>query len=88
MPTFTPPPGYTRIKVVKSFGELVSTPFSNGVNALCWERTLAGDFGEVVERVGGEGIATLDAARLTALHLTAAGRGTGRSVCIFMHYVV
>jgi len=75
MPTFTPPPGYTRIKVVKSFEELVSTPFGNGVNALCWERTLAGDFGEVVERLGeGEGIATLDEARLGALGLSAAGR--------------
>ncbi|MEI7821498.1 MAG: hypothetical protein WCK55_11305, partial [Verrucomicrobiota bacterium] len=74
MPTFTPPPGYTRIKVVKSFEELVSTPFGSGVNALCWERTLAGDFGEVVQRVGGEGIATLDEARLGALGLSAAGR--------------
>jgi len=75
MPTFTPPPGYTRIKVVKSFEELVSTPFGSGVNALCWERTLAGDFGEVVERLGeGEGIATLDKARLGALGLSAAGR--------------
>ena len=75
MPTFIPPPGYTRIKVVKSFEELVSTPFCGDVNALCWERTLTGDFGEVVERLGGdEGMDTLDAARLDALRLGAAGR--------------
>ena len=36
------------IKQVRSFQELVSTPFADGVNALCWERTLSGDFGEVV----------------------------------------
>jgi len=35
---FTPAPGYTCIKVVKSFGGLVATPFGGGVNALCWER--------------------------------------------------
>ncbi|MDR3404825.1 MAG: hypothetical protein P4L99_20140 [Chthoniobacter sp.] len=72
---FTPPPGYHRIKVVQSFQELVTTPFAGGVNALCWERTLPGDFREVVERLGvGEGIATLDDARLHALPVSAAGR--------------
>ena len=75
MPPFTPPPGYTRIKVVKGFDELVTTPFGGGVNALCWERTLAGDFSEVVERLGvSEGITTLDDSRLNGLHLSAAGR--------------
>ena len=74
MPTFTPPSGYTCVKIVKSFEELVATPFGGGVNALCWERTLPGDFGEVVQQVRGEGIATLDAARLAALGMSAAGR--------------
>ena len=75
MPSFTPPPGYTRVKVVKSFDELVTTPFVGGVNALCWERTLAGDFGEVVERLGvSEGNTTLDDARLDGLRLSVAGR--------------
>ena len=74
MPSFTPPPGCTRVRVVKSFDELVTTPFGDGVNALCWERALAGDFGEVVERLGvSEGIATLDDSRLDALRLSAAG---------------
>ena len=72
---FTLPPGYARIKLVNSFHELVTTPFADGVNALCWERTLPGDFGEVVEQLAvSEGIATLDDARLVALPLTAAGR--------------
>ena len=75
MTPFTLPPGYTRIKVVDSFDELVTTPFGSGVNALCWPRTLPGDFGEVVKHLGtGEGIITLDEAQLRNLSVSAAGR--------------
>ena len=75
MAPFTPPPGYARIKVVDSFHELLTAPFAGGVNALCWPRTLPGDFGEIVERLGAdEGIATLDDDRLQSLPLSAAGR--------------
>ena len=71
---FTPSPGYARIKLVKSFPQLVATPFEAGVNALCWPRTLPGNFGEVVEHLGVcEGIATLDDARLECLTVSAAG---------------
>src|SRR4051794_12063476 len=74
MTPFTLPSGYPRIKVVRSFDELIATPFGDGINALCWERTLSGDFGEVVERLGvGEEMATLDEARLNMLSLSAAG---------------
>ena len=69
------PPDYFRIKTVQSFAELVRTPFADGVNALCWPRALAGDFGEVVDKLGpGEDIVTLDEERLAALKVTAAGR--------------
>jgi len=75
MPYFAPPPGYRRIKVVKSFDELVTTRFEAGVNALCWERRLPGNFSEVVVALAvGEGITTLDNARLNALSVSAAGR--------------
>ena len=75
MTPFTLPSGYTRIKTVKSFHELVTTPFGSGVNALCWQRTLPGNFSEVVEHLGvSEGIATLDDAQLNALPASAAGR--------------
>lgn len=75
MISFTLPLCYTSIKVVRSFSELVSTPFADGVNALCWKRSLTGDFSEVVEHLGvGEGITTLDEARLLALPTSAAGR--------------
>ncbi len=72
---FTPPPGYHRIKVVSSFEELITTPFSDGINALCWERTLPGDFGELVQRLStAEGITSLDESSLAALDLSAEGR--------------
>ena len=77
MPTPIPPavPGNPRIRVVGSFDELVATPLAGGVNALCWPRTLAGDFGEVVAALGaGEGIEPVDEARLGALALSDAGR--------------
>jgi hypothetical protein len=73
--TLNLPPDYPRIRRVLSFEELVSTPFSGGVNALCWERSLPGDFGEVVERLGaGEGVVTLEEAQLRSLPAGAAGR--------------
>lgn len=68
-------PDYPRIRRVNDFHELVATPFANGINALCWERTLPGDFREVVSLLGAvEGIVTLDEARLLALPVSAAGR--------------
>lgn len=74
MSSFALPPGYHRIRRVGSFAELVATPFVGGVNALCWERTLPGDFGEVVARIGAtEGITTLDESRLASLAVSAAG---------------
>jgi len=66
-----------RVRLVSSFTDLATTPFADGVNALCWSRTLPGDFGEVVSRLPAgetEGILTLDEARLLALPLSPAGR--------------
>lgn len=61
--------------LVESFDELRTTRFSGRINALCWRRTLAGDFGEVVTRLGAvEGILPLDETRLLALPLSEAGR--------------
>ena len=64
-----------RIKRVGSFQELVTTPFAEGVNALCWERELVGDFAEVVEKLAvGEGINGLDEEQLRSLDLSDAGK--------------
>jgi hypothetical protein len=75
LPPFTPPYDYARVKVVQSFDELVTTRFNDGVNALCWQRTLAGDFSEVVQSLGcTEDITALDDIRLNALNLSSMGR--------------
>lgn len=75
MPISHRPPAHPRVKVVHSFEELVTTRFSGDVNALCWERTLEGDFAEVVAKLGpGEGICPLSDERLRGLSLSPAGR--------------
>jgi hypothetical protein len=69
------PVDYPRIKQVRSFQELISTPFAAGVNALCWERTLPGDFAEVVRHLGVRNVGTaIDEAHLKSLPVSAAGR--------------
>lgn len=69
------PTGYPRVKVVHSFAELIGTRFGDGVNALCWARTLPGDFEEVVEQLAvDKGIDTLDEVRLRSLPLSEAGK--------------
>lgn len=84
-PSFTLPPGYPRIKVVHSFSELVTTRFSGDINALCWPRTLPGDFSEVVAQLSlnrvsrvhdpdSEGMTTLAEASLRTLPLSEAGQ--------------
>lgn len=65
----------TCVRAVNSFDELLTTPLARGINALCWKRTLSGDFSEVVRRLGaGEGIVRLDEARLLGLPVSPAGR--------------
>lgn len=69
------PADYPRLRIVATFGELIATPFANGVNAVCWPRTLQGDFAEVTQRLRvPEGITRLTAARLRRLPLSTAGR--------------
>lgn len=69
------PSSHPRLRQVGSFAELVGTPFAGGVNALCWPRTLPGDFNAVLAQIEpGDGLETLDAARLRSLALGAAGR--------------
>ena len=40
-----------QIEVVSTFSELVNTNFQGTVNAICWERNLAGDFKEIVSKL-------------------------------------
>lgn len=72
---FVSPAGYPRIKVVRSFHELVTTPLEGELNALCWERVLPGNFGEIVERLGvDEGIVSVDDSYLEELTLSDEGK--------------
>ncbi|MFO1482504.1 MAG: hypothetical protein U1F71_03980 [Verrucomicrobiaceae bacterium] len=65
---------HPRIRLVRSFDELVTTRFADGVNALCWPRILEGDFEEVVTKLEvGQGITHLNAEMLRALPLSQAG---------------
>ncbi len=69
------PPDYPRIRRVRSFEELVGARFEDGINALCWERTLPGDFGEVVEKLTvGEGITSIEDEQLLAMAVSSSGR--------------
>lgn len=66
---------YHRIRCVQSFAELAAARFTEGVNALCWSRSLPGDFSEIVRLLGQtEAIDVIDEARLQALDLSPAGR--------------
>jgi hypothetical protein len=68
------PDGAPRVRRVRSFEELRATPFAEGINALCWERTLPGDYAEVIAKLGpGEGIVPLEDERIRALDLSPAG---------------
>lgn len=67
------PPSH-HIHTVASFAELVATPFLGEVNALCWPRSLAGDFAEVIAQLSpGAGITPLDDDELAALVLSPEG---------------
>lgn len=65
----------SRVRQVGSFAELAATPFSSGVNALCWARRLPGDFRAIVEQLdSASDLTALDEARLRGLLLSEAGR--------------
>jgi hypothetical protein len=57
-----------------SFEELVSTPFKGNINALCWQRELAGDFAEIVKAIPSTGnITIIEKEELVALTLSEQG---------------
>ncbi len=42
---------HSNIKIFSTFGELANTSFYGSKNAFCWERTLDGDFSEIVSKL-------------------------------------
>jgi hypothetical protein len=60
---------------VTNFEALVSTPFHGATNAICWNRTLTGDFGEIAKKVElNENITVLEPEQLCALQLSEQGQ--------------
>lgn len=67
----------SRVQFVRSFEELAETRFAGNINAFCWQRTLPGDFAEIVTCLGSsheQPMITLDHALLRALPLSALGQ--------------
>ena len=61
--------------VVDSFEALLRHPLRDGVNAVCWPRTLEGDFAEVAQLLAPpSGLTSVDAGMLRSLCLSPAGR--------------
>lgn len=68
-------PAANQILFVSNFDKLVSTPFDGTINAICWSRTLTGDFAEIVNKIPlTENIMVLDEELLAAMDLSAAGQ--------------
>lgn len=64
-----------QIHRVTHFQELVSTPFGGNINAMCWTRTLQGNFAEIVSKLNpSENIATIEAEELHTLELSLQGQ--------------
>lgn len=68
------PPAADQIGFVSNFKDLVSTPFDGDINAICWSRTLTGDFAEIVNKVTlNDNIVVLEEAALCELTLSETG---------------
>ena len=64
-----------QIQCVTNFQDLVSTPFYGKMNAICWNRNLAGDFSEIVQQFEIIGNMTeLDQSDLRELQLSEQGQ--------------
>jgi len=64
-----------QVRRVTNFQDLVSTPFQNEMNAICWTRNLIGDFLEIVNKlVLKENITVIDEEELLELQLSEQGQ--------------
>lgn len=65
----------SQIHCVTNFQDLVSTPFSGEINAICWTRKLTGDFSEIVKKVTLSGnITAIEQEELQELQLSEQGQ--------------
>lgn len=64
-----------QVHCVTNFQDLVTTPFKGEVNAICWTRTLKGDFSEIVKKVALSGnITVIEQEELRELQLSEEGQ--------------
>ena len=64
-----------QIQYVSNFQDLVSTPFQGDINAICWTRSLSGDFAEIVRKLAPkENLCELEVEDLLALALSDEGK--------------
>lgn len=79
-------PAEPSLRGVDSFAALAAVRFRAGVNAACWPRRLAGDFGQVVAALDamlatdGDGVVRVEEAALDALALDAGGEAAVSTV--------
>jgi len=60
---------------VTNFEDLVHTPFSGMINAICWTRALTGDFSEIVQKIALDGnITSVEEQELCELQLAEQGQ--------------
>ena len=60
---------------VSNFEDLIATSFYGAMNAICWTRTLTGDFAEIVNKVAlTDNMAVLEKEQLCALVLSERGQ--------------
>ena len=71
----SPSESTSQIHRVTNFHDLFSTPFNGAINAICWTRTLTGDFSEIVKKVTPDGnITTIGQEELCELQLSEQGQ--------------
>lgn len=64
-----------QMQAVTSFQDLVNTPFQGAINAMYWNRTLIGDFAEIVKKVECDGnMVTIHPEELLQLQLSQQGQ--------------
>ena len=69
------PHAENQIHCVFNFQDLVATPFTGIINAICWTRKLTGDFSEIVKKIELSGnITTIEPEEILQLQLSEQGQ--------------
>ncbi|MDD7913545.1 hypothetical protein [Polaribacter ponticola] len=64
-----------QIQIVKNFEALISSKFQGDLNAMCWNRTLEGDFSEIINKFTiNRNITEVNVAQLLTLQLSKKGQ--------------